>query len=504
MDNYGSRGRYEENDAYHSKGSSRGGQGFGDRSRDIDRPPLEEVASKAFAPRSDAFTEERDASLEEALFNQLKLDAGIHFDKYDSIPINVSGEDVPQPAHTFQAMELHPHVLMNLQLAKYSKPTPIQRQGIPIVMKGRDMIGSAQTGSGKTAAFVAPVVSMCLQLDNSSLGREGPVGLILAPTRELSCQIFDVLRMFTYRTGVRPAVVYGGAPSGAQLQDLSRGCQILVGTPGRIKDFVERGRLSLRHVRFLVLDEADRMLDMGFEVQVRHLIEGCQMPSKDERQTLMFSATFPPSIQRLGADFLRNDYLFLSVGRVGGACDDVEQSVLQVQRKEKRSTLIRVLKEGGRGRYLIFVSTKREADALDDFLFRRGYPCTSIHGDRNQTDREAALASFKRGQTPILVATDVASRGLDIPHVNHVILYDLPSTIEDYVHRIGRTARAGNTGKATSFFTDTDSSMSSGLARVLKEAGQPVPEFLLNGSRGGGGGGYEDMYEMENDYRTDR
>jgi ATP-dependent RNA helicase DDX3X len=316
----------------------------------------------------------------------------------------------------------------------------------------------------------------------------------MAPTRELACQIYDVCRMFCYRTGIRPCVAYGGAGFGGQAADMAKGCHILIGTPGRIKDFVERGRLSLRAIKFLILDEADRMLDMGFEPQVRQLVEEAGLTPKTERQTLLFSATFPHAIQQLAADFLKPDYIFLAVGRVGSACSDVEQNVIQVDRREKRSTLVKLLQEGGRQRVLIFVSTKREADALDDFLFRRGFPCTSIHGDRSQAERESALHAFKTGKTPVLIATDLASRGWDIPQIHHVVLYDMPKNIEDYVHRIGRTARVGNTGKATAFFTDNDYSISRELAETLKNAGQDVPEFLSNqggdffGGMGGSGG----------------
>ncbi|CBI32154.3 unnamed protein product, partial [Vitis vinifera] len=324
-----------------------------------------------------------------------------------------------------------------------------------------------------------------------------PLALILSPTRELSCQIHDEAKKFSYQTGVRVVVAYGGAPINQQLRDLERGVDILVATPGRLVDLLERARISLQMVQYLALDEADRMLDMGFEPQIRRIVEQMDMPPRGVRQTMLFSATFPKEIQRLASDFLAN-YIFLAVGRVGSSTDLIVQRVEFVQESDKRSHLMDLLhaqrENGTHGKQaltLVFVETKKGADALEHWLCINGFPATSIHGDRSQQEREHALRLFKSGATPILVATDVAARGLDIPHVAHVVNFDLPNDIDDYVHRIGRTGRAGKTGLATAFFNENNSSLARGLAELMQESNQEVPAWLsryaARSSYGGGG-----------------
>jgi len=310
----------------------------------------------------------------------------------------------------------------------------------------------------------------------------------LAPTRELVSQIFDEAQKFCYLTGVRPVVCYGGAETRGQLQELERGCDLLVATPGRLVDFLERGRVTLAACKFLVLDEADRMLDMGFEPQIRRIVEQEDMPQTGQRQTFMFSATFPREMQMMAGDFL-NDYVFLTVGRVGAACKDVTQSFQFVDGRDKPEALMRYLSNVDQhGLTLVFVETKRDADFLEDVLCREGFPASSIHGDKTQRDREMALRDFKSGRTPILVGTDVAARGLDIPNVLHVINFDLPRQISDYVHRIGRTGRAGNTGIATSFVNDNCRILRE-LFTLLDEAKQEIPPWFqqLLAQTGGGG-----------------
>jgi len=321
-----------------------------------------------------------------------------------------------------------------------------------------------------------------------------PSALILSPTRELSMQIHEEARKFSYQTGVRVVVAYGGAPITQQLRDLERGVDILVATPGRLVDLLERARVSLQSIRYLALDEADRMLDMGFEPQVRRIVEQMDMPPPGVRQTMLFSATFPKEIQRMASDFLEN-YIFLAVGRVGSSTELIVQRIEFVQEADKRSHLMDLLHAqrdtGKQTLTLVFVETKRGADSLESWLCMNGFPATSIHGDRNQQEREHALRSFKSGQTPILVATDVAARGLDIPHVAHVVNFDLPNDIDDYVHRIGRTGRAGKSGLATAFFNDNNSSMARSLAELMQESNQEVPAWLsryaARPSYGGGG-----------------
>jgi ATP-dependent RNA helicase DDX3X len=318
-----------------------------------------------------------------------------------------------------------------------------------------------------------------------------PTALILAPTRELVNQIHDEARKFAYRSWVRPAVVYGGADINNQLRMIERGCDLLSATPGRLVDLIERGRISLANVRYLVLDEADRMLDMGFEPQIRRIVQEEDMPGVHDRQTLMFSATFPRDIQMLAKDFLK-DYIFLSVGRVGSTSENITQKIEYVEDHDKRSVLLDLLTSNQTGLTLVFVETKRMADMLSDFLIGNSFAATSIHGDRTQRERETALQTFRQGRTPILVATAVAARGLDIPNVTHVINYDLPSDIDDYVHRIGRTGRAGNTGISTAFFNRGNKNIVRDLLELLREANQEIPPWLdsVAHESGFGGGGY--------------
>jgi ATP-dependent RNA helicase DDX3X len=347
---------------------------------------------------------------------------------------------------------------------------------------------SLQTGSGKTAGFLFPILSASFTNGprappaetTPSYGRSRkayPTALILAPTRELVNQIHEEARKFAYRSWVRPAVVYGGADINSQLRLIERGCDLLSATPGRLVDLIERGRISLSNIRYLVLDEADRMLDMGFEPQIRRIVQEEDMPGIHERQTLMFSATFPRDIQMLAKDFLK-DYIFLSVGRVGSTSENITQKIEYVEDADKRSVLLDLLHSNKTGLTLVFVETKRMADMLSDFLLSNSFATTSIHGDRTQREREMALQTFRTGRTPIMVATAVAARGLDIPNVTHVINYDLPSDIDDYVHRIGRTGRAGNTGVSTAFFNRGNKNIVRDLVDLLREANQELPAWL--------------------------
>ncbi|CAG8693319.1 12280_t:CDS:2, partial [Cetraspora pellucida] len=428
---------------------------------------------------------------------------GINFEKYDDIPVEASGNNVPE----------YEHLLSNIELARYSVPTPVQKYSIPIVSTGRDLMACAQTGSGKTGGFLFPILSELFkhgppeQTGSRNMYRSRkayPVALVLAPTRELAMQIYDEARKFAYRSWVRPCVVYGGADISSQLRQIDRGCDLLTATPGRLVDLIERGRVSLSQIRYLVLDEADRMLDMGFEPQIRRIVENegnafiwllkflnshlfiilnsvvVDMPGVNDRQTLMFSATFPRDIQVLARDFLK-DYVFLSVGRVGSTSENITQKIEYVEDDDKRSVLLDILHaqpDSDHGLTLIFVETKRMADMLSEFLVQSGFPATSIHGDRSQRERERALESFRTGRTPIMVATAVAARGLDIVNVTHVINYDLPTDIDDYVHRIGRTGRAGNVGISTAFFNRGNKGIVRELIELLREANQEIPPWL--------------------------
>ncbi|XP_025999604.1 DEAD-box helicase 3 X-linked a isoform X6 [Astatotilapia calliptera] len=484
----GSRGRYERG-GFAGGGNSR----WAEESRDDDW-------SKPTAPNE---------RLEHELFSA--SNTGINFEKYDDIPVEATGSSCPPHIESFHDVEMGEIIMGNINLSRYTRPTPVQKYAIPIIKSKRDLMACAQTGSGKTAAFLLPVLSQiytegpgdALQAaknsgqENGRYGRrkQYPISLVLAPTRELALQIYDEARKFAYRSRVRPCVVYGGADIGQQIRDLERGCHLLVATPGRLVDMMERGKIGLDYCHYLVVDEADRMLDMGFEPQIRRIVEQDTMPPKGIRRTMMFSATFPKEIQILARDFLE-DYIFLAVGRVGSTSENITQKVVWVEETDKRSFLLDLLnatvipsevqenvteapeKTGKDSLTLVFVETKKGADALEDFLYREGYACTSIHGDRSQRDREEALHQFRSGRCPILVATAVAARGLDISNVKHVINFDLPSDIEEYVHRIGRTGRVGNLGLATSFFNDKNSNITKDLLDILVEAKQEVPSWL--------------------------
>ncbi|CAK6976524.1 probable ATP-dependent RNA helicase DDX4 [Scomber scombrus] len=417
---------------------------------------------------------------EDSIFSH--YERGINFDKYDDIMVDVSGTNPPQAIMTFDEAELCESLKKNVSKSGYVKPTPVQKHGIPIISAGRDLMACAQTGSGKTAAFLLPILQQ-LMADGVAASRfseqQEPEAIIVAPTRELINQIYLEARKFAFGTCVRPVVVYGGVSTGHQIRDIERGCNVVCGTPGRLLDMIGRGKVGLSKLRYLVLDEADRMLDMGFEPDMRRLVGSPGMPSKENRQTLMFSATYPEDIQRMAADFLKTDYLFLAVGVVGGACSDVEQTFIQVTKFSKREQLLDLLKTTGIERTMVFVETKRQADFIATFLCQEKVPTTSIHGDREQREREQALADFRSGKCPVMVATSVAARGLDIPDVQHVVNFDLPNNIDEYVHRIGRTGRCGNTGRAVSFYDpDADSQLASSLVTVLSKAQQEVPSWL--------------------------
>lgn len=439
--------------------------------------------------------------LEESPFEEEeeKEDGGIDFEAYEDIPVEVSGDRSPPQMESFDEYDLGNEVNANVKRCKYTKPTPVQKWAIPIFLHGRDLMACAQTGSGKTAAFGLPIVSGIVRSGERGMkvySASCPLALILSPTRELATQIYQESRKFAYKTGKKPVVIYGGASVRDQLNEIRKGVELLIATPGRLQDFMNKYQISLQRCMYLVLDEADRMLDMGFEPQIRDIVEERDITPVGQRQTVMFSATFPDEIQRLASDFLSPDYLFISVGRVGSSTDLIQQHVEYVRPEEKCSYLFDLLQSVS-GRTLVFVKTKKEADWLAEYLLRSGFSAVAIHGDRVQSERDAALKAFKRAESPIMVATDVASRGLDIPNVTHVINYDMPQAIDDYTHRIGRTGRAGKKGYATALFCEADIPLAPKLVELMHEANQHVPQWLLAYSqrqssgpakrRGGGG-----------------
>lgn len=524
--------RQPQNDRWQEPPANGGGGGYGGRGRD-DRGMGGRWNDRGGRGADVDFTQltERDERLEGELFQH--GNTGINFSKYEDIPVEATGDNVPPHINTFDDIELTEIIDNNIKLATYDVPTPVQKYAIPIIMSGRDLMACAQTGSGKTAAFLVPILNQMYKhgvtpppSGNRPFNRrkQYPLGLVLAPTRELATQIFEESKKFCYRSRMRPCVLYGGNNTQEQMRELDRGCHLVVATPGRLEDMIMRGKVGLDNIRFLVLDEADRMLDMGFEPQIRRIVEDSKMPPTGERQTLMFSATFPKAIQELASDFLFN-YIFLAVGRVGSTSVNITQSIFWVEENDKRSHLLDLLSnikaqnEGDEKDCLtlIFVETKKSADALEEFLYNYNHPVTSIHGDRTQKEREEALKFFRSGRCPVLVATAVAARGLDIPNVKHVINFDLPAEVEEYVHRIGRTGRMGNLGTATSFFNDKNRNVATGLVRLLTETNQEIPGFLedmttdrgwggRSGGRGGGGrnqryGGQSSSFGSR-DYRT--
>ncbi|KAA8895984.1 P-loop containing nucleoside triphosphate hydrolase protein [Sphaerosporella brunnea] len=437
----------------------------------------------------------RDERLEKMLFgdeNDEPSGAGIDFSKLFTLKVDIEGVKKPEPILHFTDAGIHPVMLENIKLCKYEQPTPIQRYCIPAINQGYDLLSCAQTGSGKTAAFLIPILSklmgkakrLAAPRPNPMVGRQGaytaePLVLIIAPTRELATQIFDECRRFCYRSMLRPCVVYGGADSMTQRLELTKGCDVLVGTPGRLIDFLERGRIvSLKRVKFIVVDEADEMLDLGFEPQIRKILEVSDCNQDDDKQVMMFSATFQKPIRKLASDFLADDFVQIKVGRIGSTHHNITQNVIWVDEHKKKQALYDLLCTAPPARTLIFVNHKRTADALDDYLYNLKLPTTSIHGDRTQREREDALIAFRSGKCPIMIATGVAARGLDIKNVMHIINYDLVLNIDEYIHRIGRTARIGNHGLATSFFNDSNSDIAPELVKILLETDQEIPQFL--------------------------
>jgi len=385
------------------------------------------------------------------------------------------GRKTFKPLLTFQELGFPAKIMKVCE--GFSEPTPIQSLCWPIAASGRDVIGIAETGSGKTLAFSIPGLAHLSQRVQTE-GRKGPMMLIVAPTRELAMQSLDVLEVAGRSCGVRSLAVYGGVAKYEQRNALMKGVEIIVATPGRLIDFMQEGVCDLSQVSYLVLDEADRMLDQGFERDVRAIIA----ETHPQRQTCLFSATWPETIRALAHEFLQKP-IRVTVGSEDIAAGTrITQIVEVVEDRDRENKLVSLLKKhhGNRtDRILIFVLYKKEAARIEANLLRKGWTCTSIHGDKSQEMRSRALEDFKSGKIPLLVATDVASRGLDIPDVDFVVNYSFPLTIEDYVHRIGRTGRAGKSGTAYTFFQAVDKARAGELVKILKEANQAVPKEMM-------------------------
>ena len=344
----------------------------------------------------------------------------------------------------------------------YTTPTPVQRQAIPVILDGRDVIAGAQTGTGKTAAFVLPMLALLKQSPNPQ--RRTPRTLILTPTRELAAQVEESVRHYGRHSNVRSLVIFGGVGINPQIEGLRRGVDILVATPGRLLDHVQQRTVDLSQVEFFVLDEADRMLDMGFIRDIRKVI--AVLPK--QRQNLLFSATFPPEIKDLAASLMNNP-AEVEIARQGTTADQIAQEILLVDRNKKKELLVHLFEERRWTQALVFTRTKHLANRLAEHLEKAGIPAMAIHGNKSQTARTKALAEFKSGRLRALVATDIAARGIDITELPQVVNFELPMVAEDYVHRIGRTARAGATGAACSLVCIDEHRLLESIERLTRQ-----------------------------------
>ncbi len=364
---------------------------------------------------------------------------------------------------SFHDLRLSEPIVRAISAQGYQRPTPIQAQAIPQALRGRDVLGCAQTGTGKTGAFALPILHRLASTPVPSAPGQ-PRALVLCPTRELASQIFESFCAYGRNLPLRHTVVFGGVGKGNQVRNLRRGVDVLVATPGRLLDLIGDGAIDLSRVETLVLDEADQMLDMGFIHDIRKVVR--LLPER--RQTLFFSATMPTEIRSLADSILRKP-VFVEAERVGSTVEAIDQSVYHVVKKNKPELLGRLLRDERMERTLVFSRTKHGADKLVKVLRRVGVEAAAIHGNKSQNARTRALASFKRGRTRVLVATDIASRGIDVDGVTHVVNYDVPNVPESYVHRIGRTARAGASGVAVSFCDYAELSDLRAIERLIKQ-----------------------------------
>lgn len=395
--------------------------------------------------------------------------------------IIVNGEEIPPPIKNFKDMRFPDPILKMLKTKGIVQPTPIQVQGLPVILSGRDMIGIAFTGSGKTLVFVLPMIMMAMQEEIMMpiVPGEGPFGLIICPSRELARQTYEVIEEFLLplkEAGypeLRPLLCIGGIDMRSQLEIVKKGVHIVVATPGRLKDMLAKKKMNLDNCRYLTLDEADRLVDLGFEDDIREVFDHF----KAQRQTLLFSATMPTKIQNFARSALVKP-IIVNVGRAGAANLDVIQEVEYVKQEAKIVYLLECLQKTPPP-VLIFCENKADVDDIHEYLLLKGVEAVAIHGGKDQEEREYAISSFKAGKKDVLVATDVASKGLDFPDIQHVINYDMPAEIENYVHRIGRTGRCGKTGIATTFINKNQSETTLlDLKHLLQEAKQRIPPVL--------------------------
>ncbi|KAL5388433.1 ATP-dependent RNA helicase dbp2 [Paraphaeosphaeria sporulosa] len=401
--------------------------------------------------------------------------------------ITVQGKNVPRPVTTFDEAGFPSYVMSEVKAQGFPHPTAIQSQGWPMALSGRDVVGVAETGSGKTLTYCLPAI-VHINAQPLLAPGDGPIVLILAPTRELAVQIQQEISKFGKSSRIRNTCVYGGVPKGPQIRDLARGVEVCIATPGRLIDMLEAGKTNLRRVTYLVLDEADRMLDMGFEPQIRKIIGQI----RPDRQTCMWSATWPKEVRQLASDY-QKDFIQVNIGSMELSANHRIQQIVEVvtdfEKRDRMSKHLETIMNDKENKVLVFTGTKRVADEITRFLRQDGWPALSIHGDKQQNERDWVLDQFKTGKSPIMVATDVASRGIDVRNITHVLNYDYPNNSEDYVHRIGRTGRAGAKGTAITFFTTENSKQARDLVGILTESKQQIDPRLHEMARYGGGGG---------------
>ncbi|XP_026674941.1 probable ATP-dependent RNA helicase DDX43 isoform X2 [Ceratina calcarata] len=382
---------------------------------------------------------------------------------------------IPNPIETFeQAFESYPEILEEIKKQGFAKPSPIQCQAWPILLSGKDLIGIAQTGTGKTLAFLLPALIHIEGQEIPRSERNGPNVLVMAPTRELALQIEREVNKYSYH-GIKSVCIYGGGNRKEQINVVTKGVEIVIATPGRLNDLVEANILNISTITYLVLDEADRMLDMGFEPQIRKTL----IDIRPDRQTVMTSATWPQGVRRLAQSYMKNP-IQVFVGSLDLATvHTVVQKIFIIDEEEKTNMMYKFFHNmAPTDKVMVFFGKKCKVDDVSSDLALDGVKCQSIHGGREQSDREQALEDLKTGEVQILLATDVASRGIDIEDVTHVLNYDFPRDIEEYVHRVGRTGRAGRTGESISFMTRKDWSNAQELINLLEEANQEVPKEL--------------------------
>ena len=436
------------------------------------RPPLQRVVKKKWQPS------ERVLKLTRKQVEEMRARLNV----IATAPEEDEDDDslVYAPIESFEDMKLDREIALSIKAHGFDKPTPIQAQGIPVILSGCDVLGCAETGSGKTAAFSIPMIHYCVSMSDAygaTRRGDGPTAIVLAPTRELAQQIEKETKAFSQSIDKRrfeTAIVVGGSSMSEQRGDLRNGVECVVATPGRLIDHIHQNNTNLRRTSFLVLDEADRLLDMGFEQQILEILNTTPKP----RQTLLFSATMPPEVEDLAGKYLVKP-VKVKVGTVSAPTANVSQSLEKVPNgNAKIDRLCRMVVEekmesvahgNAPPMSIVFVERKAKAEDVADMLNAEGVATASLHGGRTQGEREAALRDFTRGLCSVLVATDVAARGLDVKGVQHVINMDLPRSFEDYVHRIGRTGRNGMTGRATSFYTDSDAFIISQIKRALQE-----------------------------------